>query len=91
MTEGRKARLNFQKDQVTIALLVCLLQPSKRLTLRSPRHADITADRAYVVRPADYTYKLKGKVVKETGSILTVVLQKGAAGWRISAWTWAKN
>jgi hypothetical protein len=27
-------------------------------------------------------------VVKENGSILTVALQKGAAGWRITAWAW---
>jgi ketosteroid isomerase-like protein len=61
------------------------------VTLGTPRHVDITADRAYVVVPADYTYKQKGKVVKESGSMLTVVQQKGAAGWRIIAWAWAKN
>lgn len=52
---------------------------------------DITADRAYVVVPADYGYKQKGKAVKETGSLLTVALQKGAAGWRIAGWSWTKN
>jgi ketosteroid isomerase-like protein len=61
------------------------------VTLGSPRHIDITADRAYVVVPADYTYKEKGKALKETGSTFTVVLKKGAAGWRIVAWAWAKN
>lgn len=61
------------------------------VTLGSPRHIDVTADRAYVVVPADYTYKQKGKVVKEKGSMLTLVLQRGAAGWRIIGWTWAKN
>ena len=61
------------------------------VTLGSPRHVDITADRAYVVVPADYTYKQKGKPMKETGSTLTVALQKGAAGWRIVAWAWTKN
>jgi ketosteroid isomerase-like protein len=61
------------------------------VTIGSPRHIDVTADRAYVVVPSDYTYKQNGKVVKETGSIFTVVLQKSAAGWRIVAWSWANN
>jgi hypothetical protein len=54
-------------------------------------HIDINADRAYVVVPADYTFKMKGKEVKEVGSTLTVALQKGAAGWRIIAWSWTKH
>ena len=61
------------------------------VTLGSPRHIDSTASHAYVVVPADYTYKQKGKVVKETGSMLTVALQIGASGWRIIAWSWTKN
>jgi hypothetical protein len=52
---------------------------------------DVTADRAYVVVPADYTYKQKGKAMKQTGSILTVALQKGSAGWRITGWAWSRN
>jgi len=62
-----------------------------KVTLGNPRHIDITADRAYVVVPASYTFKQKGKLVKETGSTLTVALQKGEAGWRITAWAWSKN
>jgi ketosteroid isomerase-like protein len=61
------------------------------VTIGSPRHIDVTADCAYVVVPADYTYKQNGKVVKETGSIFTLVLQKSATGWRIMAWSWANN
>lgn len=60
-------------------------------TLGAPKHIDITAERAYVVVPADYTCKQQGKAVKETGSILTVALQKVAAGWRITGWAWTKN
>jgi ketosteroid isomerase-like protein len=59
--------------------------------LAAPKHVDVTADRAYIVVPADYSYKQKGKPVKETGSLLTVALQKGAAGWRITGWSWSKN
>ncbi len=61
------------------------------VTLGTPRHLDISADRAYVVIPSDYAFKLKGKAVKETGSMFTVALHKGAAGWRITGWAWAKN
>lgn len=59
--------------------------------LATPKHVDVTGDRAYIVVPADYTYKQKGKPVKETGSLLTVALQKGAGGWRITGWSWTKN
>ena len=61
------------------------------VTLSTPRHIDITADRAYVVVPANYTFKKKGKLVKEIGSMITLALQKGHAGWRITGWAWAKH
>ena len=60
-------------------------------TIGSPRHVDITGDRAYVVVPATYTYKKRGQQVKESGSVFTVALRKGATGWRITGWAWAKN
>jgi ketosteroid isomerase-like protein len=60
------------------------------VTLGKPRHVDITGDVAYVVVPASYTYKEHGKVMNETGSTFTLVLRKGSAGWRITAWTWSK-
>jgi ketosteroid isomerase-like protein len=60
-------------------------------TLGKPKHVDITGDRAYVVVPANYTYKQNGKRVTESGSILTVALQKSAAGWRMTGWAWAKH
>jgi hypothetical protein len=52
---------------------------------------DITSDRAYVVIPANYTFKQKGKPVSEVGSIITLALQKNATGWRIAGWSWAKH
>jgi ketosteroid isomerase-like protein len=60
-------------------------------TLGKPRHVDVSGDRAYVVAPADYVYKKRGTPIKETGSTITVALQKGPAGWRIIGWTWAKH
>jgi ketosteroid isomerase-like protein len=61
------------------------------VTLGKPRHVDITGDRAYVVVPATYTYKQHGKRVTESGSILTVALQKVADGWRMTGWAWTKH
>lgn len=58
------------------------------VTLGNPRHIDFTADRAYIVTRANFTYKMKGKPMKDSGSILTVALQKGASGWRITGWAW---
>jgi ketosteroid isomerase-like protein len=61
------------------------------VTLGDPRHVDVTGDHAYVVVPANYAFKKDGKPVQETGSMFTLVLQKGAADWRVTGWAWAKN
>lgn len=61
------------------------------VTLGTPLHVDVTADRAYIVIPTGYAFKRKGKPEKETGSMFTFALHKGAAGWRIVGWSWAKN
>lgn len=61
------------------------------VTMAKPRHVDVMGDRAYVVVPASYSWKQNGKPMKETGAMLTVALQKQAAGWRITAWTWTKQ
>ena len=59
------------------------------VTLGKPRHVDVTGDRAYVVVPANYTFKQKGKGKKETSAMMALALQKGSAGWRIVGWSWA--
>jgi hypothetical protein len=61
------------------------------VTLSTPSHVDISAERAYVVIPANYNFKQKGKAVTEVGSIITLTLQKSQAGWRITGWSWAKH
>ncbi|HTH64321.1 MAG TPA: nuclear transport factor 2 family protein [Gemmatimonadales bacterium] len=61
------------------------------VTLGTPLHVDISTDRAYVVAPANYTYKKRGAQVQEIGSMFTLVLQKGATGWLITGWAWAKH
>lgn len=61
------------------------------VTLSEASHVDVTADRAYVVIPANYSFKQNGKLVSEAGSIITLTLQKSAADWRITGWSWAKH
>jgi ketosteroid isomerase-like protein len=46
------------------------------VTLHKPLHVDVSGDRAYVVVPTKYTYKMNGKRVVESGSIWTLALQK---------------
>jgi len=59
------------------------------VTLGKPRHVDVTAQHAYVVVPTDYTFTTKGKPMKQSGSLITVALEKGTAGWRMKAWAWS--
>ena len=61
------------------------------VTLGAPVHVDITTDRAYVVVPANYKFEKNGKLVQEIGSMLTIALQKGESGWRMTGWAWAKH
>lgn len=61
------------------------------VTLDEPRHVDVTEDRAYVVIPASMTFKVHGKQVTQSGAVFTVALRKLAAGWRLTAWAWAKG
>jgi len=61
------------------------------VTLGKPLHVEVTGDRAYVVIPSDYAFKANGKPDKESGSLFTFVLQRGATSWRIIGWSWAKH
>jgi hypothetical protein len=60
-------------------------------TLGTAWSVDVTADRAYFVSPATYTYKQHGKPVKESHAVFTVALKKTPAGWRITGWAWSKH
>lgn len=62
-----------------------------KITLGKPWHVDVTGNVAYVVVPATYAYHQHGKPMAETGSILTLIMSRSAAGWRIASWTWAKR
>jgi ketosteroid isomerase-like protein len=58
------------------------------VTIGAPWHDDVTGNVAYVVVPASFAYKSRGKPVNETGAVWTLALEKTAAGWRITAWAW---
>jgi hypothetical protein len=60
------------------------------VTLGTPLHVDVDGDRAYVVIPSTYAFRLNGKAIKETGSLFTFAMLKGPKGWRIVGWSWAK-
>jgi ketosteroid isomerase-like protein len=48
----------------------------------------VAGDRAYVVTPCAYTYKLKGQTVREAGMTAFVLVKTGGA-WKIESWSWA--
>jgi hypothetical protein len=59
-------------------------------TLGTAWTVDVTGDRAYFVAPMTYSYKQKGKSVKESASF-AVALKRIPAGWRISSWAYSKQ
>jgi ketosteroid isomerase-like protein len=70
---------NAKKDGITDGVV----------KLHKPLHVAVTGDRAYVVIPTDYVYKQNGKAMKETKAAFAFALHKGAAGWRITGWSWS--
>jgi hypothetical protein len=59
--------------------------------LGEPWHVNVTDDHAYIVVPTTMSFTVRGKRVKQSGSIFTVALRKLGAGWRLSAWAWSKG
>jgi hypothetical protein len=57
------------------------------VTIGAPTREESTADRAYVVVPAVYTFKEGGVAMREEAQ-MTVTLKKDAGGWLIHAWAW---
>ena len=58
------------------------------VTLGAPWHSAVTGNRAYLVYPVTFRYRLKGKPMIDAG-VFTFVMNKTASGWRIAAWSWA--
>lgn len=61
------------------------------VTLGKPKHVDIMGNYAYVVMPATYSFMQHGKGVKEPAATFTIALEKSAAGWKITSWTWSNQ
>jgi ketosteroid isomerase-like protein len=75
---ARDYNANAKKEGITDGVVV----------LNKPTHVDVTGDRAYVVIPSDYTWKQKGKAMKETGSTFTFAMRKVGPSWKIIGWSW---
>jgi ketosteroid isomerase-like protein len=58
------------------------------VTVGKPWHVDVTSGYAYVAAPASFSFKQKGKAVKQS-AVLTVTLQKSGADWHMIGWAWA--
>lgn len=56
--------------------------------LGKPWRVTVTADRAYAVFPATYTFKRHGAPTISHG-VWTFALQRLAGGWRIAGWAWS--
>jgi hypothetical protein len=61
------------------------------VTLGAPWRIDVNGSRAYLVAPATYDYKVHGKPVTESNSILTVALQRLGGVWRMTGWAWTAH
>jgi hypothetical protein len=55
--------------------------------ISDPTREETSGDHAYVVVPAVYTYKERGKAMREQAQFV-FALQKGATGWLIHGWAW---
>lgn len=54
-----------------------------KVTVGKVRHSELDSSHAYFVTPASFSYTKDGKVVKES-AIVTMTLEKGNSGWRIT-------
>lgn len=61
------------------------------VTLHPAKHIFIEGDKAYVVAPTDYVYKLNGKPAGQSGATLTAALARIDGAWRITQWSWAQG
>ena len=57
------------------------------VAISAPTRVEIEGENAYVVVPAVYSFKDHGAAMSESAQ-MTYALHKGAAGWKIAAWTW---
>ncbi|NIJ07660.1 hypothetical protein FHS31_001256 [Sphingomonas vulcanisoli] len=48
----------------------------------------VAGDHAYVVTPSRYTFKQKGRMLRETGYTAFTLVKQGAV-WKVESWSWA--
>jgi ketosteroid isomerase-like protein len=65
-------------------------QTDNDVILGTPTHLDLNGSCAYLVIPSTVASKIKGRPVKEKGS-LVFVLQKSAGAWHIDSMAWATD
>ena len=58
-----------------------------QVALSAPTREVVSGDRAYVIVPSTYSFKQKGRTLRETAQ-MTFVLTKVSSDWKIAAWTW---
>jgi ketosteroid isomerase-like protein len=58
-----------------------------QVALSAPTRDVVSGNRAYVIVPSAYSFKQKGKTLRETAQ-MTFVLTKVSSDWKIAAWTW---
>jgi hypothetical protein len=59
-----------------------------KVSLSAPIVMNVTAEHAYLIYPAAYTYKLKGVSMREPAHMAFALRKEGSA-WKIAAWTWS--
>lgn len=52
-----------------------------------PTRESVSGDHAYVIVPSTYTFKQRGKTMREVGT-MTFALIRNAQEWLIAGWTW---
>jgi ketosteroid isomerase-like protein len=59
------------------------------VTVGKPLQFYVTEDNAYLVTRDSVSYKMGGKLMKQTGAIHTFALHKETSGWRIRGEAWS--
>jgi uncharacterized protein (TIGR02246 family) len=86
---GRSAPRDWYRD--VLAEGAHLDARDYHVTLGAPAHDAVTGDRAYLVAPAEMSFTLGGRPVRQTGARMTFALKQEDGRWRIAAWAWAKG
>lgn len=58
------------------------------VTLGTPWHVLVDGEHAYVVYPATFTYKQRGKQMKDNATF-ALTMTNTRSGWLISEWAWS--